>query len=345
MVRSRRRLPVAGSTLGLVLLLLFLAVAVQATGLLPGGFGAAAHSALGAVMPASLVAAAAMVLAVLAAAVVLGRPGLPGEAGEEEPLLPAPRVPSHRGRCPLIAVVDLEAVAGASGLAFNLAVLAAVEGAPAAAADGGRRPRALCLLSPGRLSEALQLSPEPMRRHLERNSGRVVADLVEMAVRHPAGCELLCLPRGCVGRHQLRLLRHALDRHYDLILVDCASDDARLREGAEDVADVLLAVGLPSPRSSEAALDLLEGAMVYHRLASTVLVVNQVRARWPLPSDLVLGFEHSAFLPWEKLVIEADRRGQPWCLLASSTMGRTLRRLAAELVPELLVEAKHAARD
>ncbi len=248
------------STIGAFAVLLVVAIAVQAVRYVSLPFRQAGTLALGVATLTSAGVAMAMVVVALATVAVMTR--LPdwheASATEEEPLLPTPGAPRARGRSPLIGFVDLEPRAGASSIAFNLAVLAAVEGRSLAGMDGiTRRPRPLCLLSEGQLTEALGLESDPWRVHLDANSGRVVEDLVDLAVRHPSGCELLCVPRGHVARHQLRLLRLALDRQYDLVVVDCSTIDVDLREGAEDTADVLVAVGLASPRSADAAFDML----------------------------------------------------------------------------------------
>jgi hypothetical protein len=319
--------------------LLVVVAAVQAARFLPPSvrFRPAAMSALRVVTLTSIGAALVAVALALAAAVFVSR--LPDwredSAPEEEPLLARPTAPKTRGRSPLVGFVDLEPGAGASSLAFNLAVITAVEGGPLAGEEGTtRRPRPLCLLSEGQLTEALGLESDPWRRHLERNSGRVGEDLIDLAVRHPSGCELLCVPRGRVARHQLRLLRQALDWHYDLVVVDCSAIDADLREGVEDTSDALIAVGLASARSANAAAAMLDESWRRFRLATTVLLVNQVRADDSLPEELP-SFQHGAVFPYEPTVPGADRRGLPWSLRTGGTCGRVLRDLAAQLLPDL----------
>ena len=339
-----RRSPVRGSTMSMLILLLLVALALQALRLPPMAHGSTAVSILRWITLGSLVTAMTLLVLPLVATAVVGR--LPNwheeSAPEEEPHLPKPTAPRCRGRCPLIGFMDLEPGAGGSSVAFNLAVLTAVEGRPLTEDGTARRPRPLCLLSEGQLTEALDLDPDPVECHLDQNSGRVAVDLVDAALRHPSGCELLCLPRGRVGRHQLRLLRLALDRYYDLVVVDCSAIDVDLREGVEDTADVLVAVSVPSLRSADAAASLLEGTARASRLASTVLLVNQARAQ-PHPLDeLAIGFGHRAVLPHDHLVPEADRRGLPWSLAPNCVSGRLLRELAGQLLPELFDEAEDA---
>ncbi|TMC10377.1 MAG: hypothetical protein E6J41_08325 [Chloroflexi bacterium] len=317
--------------------LLMVALAVQASRWLPASvrFRPEVVTALGAAtIAAAGIAALAVVLALAGIGATTRLPDWREEsASEEEPLLPQPAAPRTRGRAPLVAFADLESSAGASSLAFNLAVLVAVQGQVPTDEDGGtRRPRPLCLLSEGQLSEALGLESDPWRLNLDQHTGRIGEDLVDLTVRHPSGCELLCVPRGRVARHQLRLLRQAVDRHYDLVVVDSSAIDRDLREGAEDTADALIAVGLVSPRSAEAAAGLVESGRP-SRLATTVLLINQMRAADFLPDELP-NFQHVAMLPYEHVVPEADRRGLPWSLMSDSECGRVLRDLAAHLLPE-----------
>jgi hypothetical protein len=333
-----------GSTIGAFAVLLVVAIAVQGVRFGPAFFRYVVASLLGVLTLASIAVIAAMLILALAAVAVMTR--LPDwhetSATEEEPLVPPPAAPRTRGRSPLIGFADLEPSAGASGLAFNLGVLVAVEGRPLMEEDGAaRRPRPLCLLSEGQLTDALGLESDTWRAHLEANSGRVVEDLVDLAVRHPSGCELLCVPRGRVARHQLRLLRLALERQYDLVVVDCSTIDADLREGAEDTADVLVAVGLASERSADVAVEMLGDTWRRGRLTTTVLLLNQVRVRDCLPDELP-SFDNVAVFPHEHTVAEADSRGLPWSLLASCASGRVLRELGARLLPDLLTGAAHA---
>ena len=338
-----RRFPVRGSTVS-VLVLLLIALALQALRLPVIPHGSAVVSVLRWITLGSLVTAVTLLVLPLVATAVVGRlPNWPDEsASEEEPYLPKPTAPRCRGRCPLIGFMDLEPGAGASSIAFNLAVLTAVEGRPLTADGTARRPRPLCLLSEGQLTEVLDMDSDPVECHLDQNLGRIAEDLVDAAVRHPSGCELLCLPRGRVGRHQLRLLRLALDRYYDLVVVDCTAIDVDLREGVEDTADVLVAVSLPSLRSADAGACLLEGTATGSRLASTVLLINQARAQPHLLDELAIGFGHRAVLPHDHLVPEADRRALPWSLAPNCVSGRLLHEFAGQLLPDLFHEAEDA---
>jgi Mrp family chromosome partitioning ATPase len=319
-----------------VILALVVALAIQAARLLPLSIRPRLHAAsfldLAALVSVGVVALLVIVV-VAATAVTARRPDLDeGSAIEEEPFLPEPTAPAIRGRCP---VVGLEPGAGASSFAFNLAVVAAAEGL--VVEDGAaRRPRPLCLLSEGELADRLGLDPGPLERHLRRHSGLIGDELVDVTTRHLSGCELLCVPRGMVARHQLRLLGMAIGRHYDLIVVDAAFDDDNLRVAVEDVADVLVAVTLPSVQSAEAGTRLLEGGRRW-RLATIGLLVNRSRVR-TRPLDLALGFGHLAAFPDEPFVAEADLRAVPWSLAPSSSCRRVMLRFARRLLPGLFEE-------
>ncbi len=338
-------MPVRGSTVGAAVLVLVIALAVQAARLLPPSVRLRLQvvPVLDAVTVASIGVVAFLGVLVVAAVVMTMR--LPDwheeTVSEEEPFLPEPTAPPSRGRCSLVGFSDLEPGAGASTFAFNLAILAAAEGLVVAKDGVAMRPRPLCLLSECEVTEALGLDPGPLARHLDRHSGLIGDDLADVATRHPSGCELLCIPRGRMGRHQLRLLRLALGSQYDVIVVDGASDDGDLCVGVEDTADVLVAVTLPSLRSAEAATRLLEGVGRGRRLATTVLLVNRTRPK-TRPEELALGFGHLAAFPPEHLVAAADLRGVPWSLAPDSSCRRVLLRFARRLLPGLFEEAGDA---
>jgi len=325
--------------------MLAIAMAVQAARLLPASIRPRLHAAyfLDRVTPVSIGVVVFLGVVMAASISVAARLADAQEevAPEEEPFLPEPSMPPIRGRCPLVGLAALEPAAGASSLAFNLAVVVAVEGLVVARDGAVSRPRPLCLLSEGELTEALGLDPGPLERHLDRHSGLIGDELVDVTTRHLSGCELLCIPRGRVARHQLRLLGMALGRHYDLIVADATFDDDRAREAVEDVTDVLMAVSLPSLHSAEAATRMLDRFKHHPRLATTVLVINQARAE-TRPTELALGFGHFVALPREPFVAEADLRGVPWSLSPSSSCRRALLRFARELLPGLFEDAADA---
>jgi hypothetical protein len=327
---------------GLGLLLLAIATALQASRLVPAPFDVEASHVL------ALTTAIAVTVVVIAAAAaglrvvwLTSRPAAEQTppAGEE-PFLPAPNVPASRVLMPLICLAALERGAGASTLTFNLAVVIALEGL---VKKGTliRCARPLCLLSEGPLAHKLGLSSEPMHQHLTRNTGRICEDLVGAAYRHPSGCELLCLPAGGVGRHQLRLLRDALSRHYDAVLVDCRAGDLILREGALDVANVLLQVGLPTERSLDSAVALLdEVGPVRRRDGPQSLLINQVRSSRDMLLDILAELGNLSLLPFEPEIAKADRNGLPWSLRSEGASARLLGEMARQLSPQLFMDRR-----
>ena len=342
--RNPRMPAVSRSTAVFMFGSLLAVVAIRLFELAPAPYGPAASGLLRAVGPISAVVAVLLLaFAVAAAAALRGRPREMAAAGEEEPLLAEPRLPKSRARCPLISFVDLEPGAGASTIAFNLGVLFATEGSPRLEGGRPRRPRPLCLLAEGALTEALGLDPEPLREHLATYPGRVTQDIIDLAVRQPSGCELLCVPRGQMGRHQLRLLRDAVERYYDALIVDCSSADSWLREGVEDVSDAIVLVALPDSVSAEAAVRGAERALAGHRLATMALLVNRIRAKQDLPEPMTAGFENVAQIPDDRVIAPSDRQGMPWCLLALSSASRQLRQIATSLLPDVFIEEHDAA--
>lgn len=250
----------------------------------------------------------------------------------EEPLLPfEPRVPAARGPCPLVALVGLEPGAGTTSLAFNLAVLASVLGQPA----DGVRPRALCLLSDGRLTKRLGLQSSLLVDHLEAHPGRVTPDVVDVARHHSSGCELLCVPREMLAAHQLRLLRRAVQPYYRVIIVDCAAADTRLRAAGDEDANVVLYVTTTSGANDGAIREALERMWDLRRYGNRALVLNRLWASDRVHfGEAVIDF--GAALPHDDEVQVADLTAVPWALSPTSPAGSELRALAKQLMPDLL---------
>src|SRR2546425_8524214 len=79
-------------------------------------------------------------------------------------------------------------------------------------------------------------------------------EVIELAERHPSGCEVLCVADGVLDGHRLRLLISVLRRFYDLVVIDCPPGDRWLTDSAFDASEVSLLVGLPSQQSATAAV-------------------------------------------------------------------------------------------
>jgi cellulose biosynthesis protein BcsQ len=333
---------VARSTLAFLFASLLAVVAIRLLELAPSPYGPAATTVLRVGGPISAIVVVTLVVVGLAGiAAVRGR--LRDVASVEEPWLQGSRLPMSRARCPLIGFVGLEPLAGASSIAFNLSVLLATEGRLSSSDRRRHRPRPLCLLSEGPLTEALGLSPAPLREHLATFPGRVTQDVIDLAVRHPSGCELLCVPRAQIGRHQLRLMRDAVEKYYDALIVDSTSSDNMLREGVNDVSDAIVMVALPSAVSEESAMREAERAGAGHRLAVTALVVNRVTANQDLLNHMAAGFENTAQIPDDSSIASIDPHPTPWCLIPQSPAGDQLRLIASHLLPEVFAEDRHAA--
>ena len=260
----------------------------------------------------------------------------------EEPLLPLPAVPPVRGRAALVGLLGLERGAGSTSLAFNLAVLIAAQGGCIEEGGSRRKPRPLCLLSEGWLTESLGLDPKPLRLHVESLAGRINEEVIDLAWRHPSGCELLCAPKGLIDRHRLRLLRLAVERHYDLILVDASLQDPWLQEAAQDVSDALLLVALPTDQSLAAAAAAAEQAQMLHLLPRTSLVLNRLRISSIRPEHLK-PFDHYAFLPEDPSVVAVQDERLPWSVLPGSAAALQLRTLAFQLLPDTFRELPDGA--
>jgi hypothetical protein len=257
----------------------------------------------------------------------------------EEPLLPLASLPGARGAAPLVALVGLDSGAGASSLAFNLAVLASSLGQP----FNGVRPRTLCLLSDGHLTKRLGLDSGLLVDHLEVHAGRVTPDLVDLAQHHSSGCELLCVPVDFLATHQLRLLRRAVGPYYRAIIVDCAAADARLRTAGDEVADVVLYLTTASRRNNGDVTDAIGRMWALRRYGNRALVVNRL-----LASDRI-DFEDSAIdfgaaLPHDDEVQIADLTAVPWALSPTSPAGGELRALVQQILPDLLRTESSAVR-
>src|ERR1035437_7030020 len=154
----------------------------------------------------------ALVAAVVAAAFPWPTP-VPGEPTDTEPLIPPPSLPACRRVSPVIAFHALEPRCGSTTLAFNLAVQVAAVGTVA----GDRRPRPICLLIAGQLTTSLGLDPAPLSNYFLSHRASVDESVVDLAVRHPTGCELLCVGPDTLNGQRLRLLIPVLRHAYDLV--------------------------------------------------------------------------------------------------------------------------------
>jgi hypothetical protein len=261
----------------------------------------------------------------------------PVAVSAEEPLLPRPHLPSVMGLCPVIGLLDLEPGAGSSTLAFNLAVTVTVDGhLPANAARSGR-PRAHCILAEGPLSKSLGVDSGRLHDYMERHVARVADDVVDLALRHPSGVELLSVTPGRMNVEQLRRLVQVLRRHYDSVLLDCPRGDPWLEEAVTQLVDVLLLVALSTGLSAEASRTWAERAWrqgAEHRVAITIN--RQAATGWG--EGMTNGFVHAVHLPDDRAVADFDIAGPPWALDPRIATTRQLRLLALALIPHFFDE-------
>ena len=199
-------------------------------------------------LPATL---AVVVLALAAAGVAAAFPWptpVPGEPTDTEPLIPPPSLPACRRVSPVIAFHALEPRCGSTTLAFNLAVQVAAVGTVA----GDRRPRPICLLIAGQLTTSLGLDPAPLSNYFLSHRASVDESVVDLAVRHPTGCELLCVGPDTLNGQRLRLLIPVLRHAYDLVVLEVPSGDRWLIDVAVETSDVSLLIAIPTLKSASA---------------------------------------------------------------------------------------------
>lgn len=284
-------------------------------------------------LPAVVLAALMVGLAVGTVALLRSDGAEPG--GRVEPLLPKPVLPASRRCQPLISFHSLEPSAGSSTVCFNLGALLAAEGI-VDERSGERRPRPICLLGAGGLSDRLELDPEPLTDYLVRNPVSVGDELLGLAKHHPTGLELLSISEGAINGQRLRVLLPFLRKHYDVILLDCPSGDRWLTEVALDLSELVLVVGLPSSRSAAAAAQWAEEAWRRGLEGRSAVVVNRVELDRPVPDALVAGFLHHAELPDDPSVGAADSHALPWSLAFKPPAARHLREAARETLGDFL---------
>ena len=256
----------------------------------------------------------------------------------EEPLLRHSQLPACQSRSPVVGVAGLEPASGVSGLTFNLGILLATAGM--LSHEGSKaRPRPVCLLSEGSLTSRLGLGANALEDYLGEHPYRVTPELLNLATRHPSGCELFCLRRNGRGPEFLSLLLPQLQRRYDAVVVDCGCGDRNLIDAIAERSDALLLVATPSAGSAEAAGFWAERTWSLALEKKTAVVVNRMRAR-PLPrSELSAGFLYQAQLPEDSRIGVLEEKALPWALDHRLAAARRLVEIAQQLFPALMKEA------
>ena len=65
------------------------------------------------------------------------------------------------------------------------------------------------------------LDPRPFSDYSRSRMVTFGEDVIDLAERHPSGCDFFCVPDGVLDGHRLRLHIGELRRFYDLIFIDC----------------------------------------------------------------------------------------------------------------------------
>ena len=259
------------------------------------------------------------------------------DVGDGELVLAAPHLPACRARPPVLIVGGLEPGAGASTITFNLAVLLATLG-ELHEDNRPHRPRPVCLLRAGALATTLGLDARPLEDRLVHSRSGLAQGLLPLAVRHPSGCELLCLSDRASAPEYLWALVNALRRQYDAVLIDAAVAGLTLANTAAEIAELLLLVGLSSPASVDGAGLLADQVWRIGLEQRTIAIVNRALVDQPTPPDLPAGFHWSTALPEERAIAAYDVRAIPWVLDGRLAVARQLVRVGRRLVPWLLSE-------
>ena len=288
--------------------------------------------------PPAIVLSLLLIVAAVGIAFALPRSmPLSKEAAMPEPLVPRPMVPECRRQPAIISIHGLEAQAGCTSIAFNLAVEVA-----AAGLIDGRRPRPICVLRGGPLTSTVGLDPKPFTDYCRSHMATVGEDVIELAERHPSGCEVLCAADGVLDGHRLRLLASVLRRFYDLVIIDCPPGDRWLADSAFDASEVSLLIGLPNEESARAAVPWSDMSWRYGLDARFGLLINRVTASTPIPQLMAAAFANLAVIPEDAAAGNALEL--PWVLRPESRAGRVISELVARLVPDLAAkDENHAA--
>ena len=291
-------------------------------------------------LPATIAVVVLAFVAAAAAAVFPLPTPVPGEPTDTEPLIPPPSLPACRRVSPVIAFHALEPRCGSSTLALNLAVQVAAIGTVATE----RRPRPICLLIAGQLTDALGLDPAPLSDYFASHPSSADESVIDLAVRHPSGCELLCFGPDTLNGQRLRLLIPVLRRAYDLVVLEVPGGDRWLTDVAVETSDVSLLITRPTAASASAAAAWTDRAWERGLEGKLAIVINQAAAGQPVPGSLVSGLLHHAVVPADQVVATNDLKGFPWVLRFESRARTALARLAHQLLPDLMKqEADRAA--
>jgi DNA-binding transcriptional LysR family regulator len=191
------------------------------------------------------------------------------------------------------------------------------------------------LLTAGQLTASLGLDPAPLMDYFLSHRASVDESIVDLAVRHPTGCELLCVGPDTLNGQRLRLMIPVLRRAYDLVALEVPSGDRWLTDVAVETSDVALLIARPTQKSSSVAAAWADRAWERGLEGKLALIVNQADAQ-PVPTSLTSGLLHMAMVPNDPVVATNDLKGFPWVLRFESRARTALALFAHQLVPDLI---------
>ena len=200
-------------------------------------------------------------------------------------------------------------------------------------------------MADGRLSQAMGLSAEPVATYLADHPGYIKSDILDLVVSHIVGVDLLCVDSGQLETTQLARLIEILRKEYDAVILDCQFGAERLATAAAHHGDVVLVCGLGTATSSSAAANWAVRCWDLGEERRTAMVVNRLSGS-SIPGDLNAGFLYRGEVPEDPLVSACDVAGTPWAVEFDFPAAGALAHVAAEILPELLVqETTNAACD
>lgn len=278
-------------------------------------------------------ALASGIILVLAAAAVLIHVSLAPPSGfltTEEPLLSPPTAPTIHRRVPFIVVLGVTPQAGATTLAWGLALLIATHGR---VGNDGRRPRPVCLFRDEDVPEGVAIDAHALDSYLRNHPADVDEDILDLASRHREGIEVLSIGGKRPNAVQMDQLLPVLRQHYDAVIMDIPADGRWLASMSVGLADAVFLMWAPRERAGDLQvwLDRLWGLGLEGK---TILTVGRRRASdRPLSRRL---FQFVLELPDDAAVSAGapDGGGGAWAL-GNSIAGRQMRRAAERLLPDL----------
>jgi len=192
------------------------------------------------------------------------------------------------------------------------------------------------LLVAGPLTAALELDPLPLSNYFASHPSSADESLLDLAVRHPTGCELLCVGPGSLNGQRLRLLLPVLRRAYDVVVVDVPLGDRWLSDVAVETSDVSLLIAAPTSASASAATAWADRAWERGLEGKLAVVINRVAAGTVVPNFVMSGLLHRAMVSDDRVAASDNGEAFPWVLRFESHARMDLSDLSRQLLPDLI---------